>query len=85
MSYKIEDYDQNVDDIARIFRWTPDHIRLMARNKEIPCVKRRRQWFFCKKELIKLYNGLTYTPVDQTKENEEIDERRDDEECDIFS
>jgi len=89
--YDISRYDNTVEDVAKLFHWTPWRVRFLAREGVLPGIKRLQKWFFCKEELAIMFKGIAKEEVSKnlakylTKHLERINEKRDPGECDIFS
>jgi len=81
--YDISRYDNTVEDVAKLFHWTPWQVRKLARRGVLPGIKRLQKWFFCKEELVVLFKGLAKKEV--KKYIERANEKRSPGECDIFS
>ena len=49
--YDIRDYQWTTEDIQKYLGYNRQYIRVLAKSKKLPAIKRFRQWMFCQAEV----------------------------------
>lgn len=73
MKYPLEAYTLDTRQAAEMLGYKINHMRALAASGVIPCIKRFRNWIFCKEELEKFFIARTQAAVASGKASVEND------------
>ncbi len=52
MKKRNKNYDMTCEEVVEVLKYNIQYVRILAREGKLPAVSLRRQWFFCREDIM---------------------------------